>query len=309
MNKRLGVVYGFYKGVLSGNNTDELFGQLSVSLTKRHVITEKVGILDCALIIKNNSLKIINLITGEDLAVLDGLYFVNWRNHLEMAKALGVYMRRQGKMVVTHEITRQLPLTKVGELIELSDKDLPLPDTYIVRNKYLLKMAKKHSLPFEFPFIMKAAGASKGESNYLVRSVDMIRQAVAEFPDETFLLQKYIPNNFDYRIIILGGKACLAILRSRLDDSTHLNNTSQGADGELVNIKDIKPEILLASEKAAHAVGRDEFAGVDVIVDSQTGDFYILEVNKTPQIETGTNVDPKIEALTKYLAYNLGDAK
>lgn len=309
MDKRLGVVYGFYKGVLSGNNTDELFGQLSQSLAKRHVVTEKVGILDCALEIKNNNLKIINLITNEDLSGLDGLYFVNWRNHLEMAKALGVYMRRKSKMVVTREITRQLPLSKVGELIELSDKDLPIPDTYVVRNKYLLKMAKKHSLPFGFPFIMKGAGASKGEANYLVNSDEDVKKAIAEFPDETFLLQQFIPNDFDYRVIILGGKASLVILRSRLDDTTHLNNTSQGADGKLVGINDVNPEILLASEKAAHAVGRDEFAGVDIVVDNRTGDFYILEVNKTPQIETGTNVDPKIEALTKYLADSLGDER
>lgn len=305
MDKRLGIVYGFYKGKLSGSNTDQLFGQLTQSLAKKGVITEKVGILDCAVEIKNNKLQVTNLINGEDLEQLDGLYFVNWRNHLEMAKALGVYMRRKGKMIVTHEITRQLPLTKVGEFIELSDKGLPLPNTYIVRNKHLLKATKKAEFPYSFPFIMKGAGASKGEANYLVRSAEDVKQAIAEFPNETFLLQQFIPNDFDYRIIILGGKPTLAILRSRANDMTHLNNTSQGADGKLIDISEISEEILTASIKAAKAVGREEFAGVDVIVNNQTGAFYILEVNKTPQIETGTNVEPKIEALTKYLAESL----
>lgn len=306
MKKRLGIVYGFYRGRLSGNNTDLLFGQLSESLNSKGVVTEKVGILDCSIEVKNNQLIVTNLINGEDLAQLDGLYFVNWRNHLEMAKALAVYMRRHNKMVITHEISRQLPLTKVGEVIELSDQGIPLPDTFIVRNKHLMKLLNNGKLPYEYPFIMKGAGASKGEANYLVRTPDTIIQAIAESPDETFLLQQFIPNDFDYRIIVLGGKPTLAILRSRASDTTHLNNTSQGADGKLVDIGSIDEKILVSSAKAAKAVGREEFAGVDVIVNNQTGDYSILEVNKTPQIETGTNVGPKIEALTKYLADGLG---
>jgi D-alanine-D-alanine ligase-like ATP-grasp enzyme len=49
------------------------------------------------------------------------------------------------------------------------------------------------------------------------------------------------------------------------------------------------------------AVGRREFAGVDLMFDMHTGQPYVLEVNKTPQIEIGSSAEEKMGALLSYL--------
>lgn len=306
MSKHLGIVYGYHKSRFLGQSTDWLFQQLSLKLSKNNVFTEKIGLLDCAIEIIDSKLKVTNLINGKDLADLDGIYFRNWRNQLEFAKAIAVYMIRKNKVVITTEISRQLPLTKIGELVELSDNNIPLIDTFIARKKHLLKIIKKGSLPYEFPFILKAANASLGDDNFLIKSVQELQEILEDKDNMFYLMQRFIPNDYDYRIIILGGHPSMAIKRQRVNSNSHLNNTSQGADGKMVDLKDIDKKILKIARNAAKVVGREEVAGVDIIVDNRTSRFYVLEVNKTPQIETGSNVPQKIDRLSEFLAHKLG---
>ena len=100
----------------------------------------------------------------------------------------------------------------------------------------------------------------------------------------------------------MGGEVKIAIMRKRKNDDTHLNNTSAGAEGTLLQLDSVSSDMKELAVRAADAVGRIEFAGVDIIVDTTNGDMYVLEVNKSPQIETGSNVDVKINAMVGYLA-------
>jgi len=44
-----------------------------------------------------------------------------------------------------------------------------------------------------------------------------------------------------------------------------------------------------------------EVAGVDVVQDKQTGLWYCLEVNDSPQLTTGAYVDEKQAAFAKFI--------
>lgn len=60
-------------------------------------------------------------------------------------------------------------------------------------------------------------------------------------------------------------------------------NTSSG--GDLIDVTDdITPDIAHAAIKAIKAIDGLEFGGVDLLYDSNTGDFSIIEVNSRPQI-------------------------
>jgi ribosomal protein S6--L-glutamate ligase/gamma-F420-2:alpha-L-glutamate ligase len=198
-------------------------------------------------------------------------------------------------------------MTKLGEFVMMSNKDIPLPDSLFIRHKHIKRLIKKNKLPFTFPFIAKSTNGSMGSNNWLIKSNEDLEQAMIEAPDSLFVLQEFIPNNFDYRILVFGGIPRMVIKRSRQSNDTHVNNTSKGGDGMFVDLKDMDPEVLDIAIKAAEAVGRTELGGVDIVINSETGRPYVLEVNKSPQIETGSNVQRKLDVFSDYVMERINE--
>lgn len=299
--KQVGVVYGYKSSRWIGHKTDELISLLNSSLNRHDCVAEKVGIMDVKIKIKNNKLIIRDALTNDDLKNLSALYVANWRVNPEIAMGIVTYLKRHGVPVINPEIGGFLPLTKLGEFILLSDAGVPLPDSVFMRHKHIHKALKRGKMPFQYPFIAKSTNGSMGSSNWLIKNEADMYSAMVEDPESLFVLQEFIPNTFDYRVLIFGGKPKLVIKRSRKNDDTHLNNTSKGGDGLLVPLEKIDQSLLDLAEKAAKLVGRSNLAGVDIVINSLTGKPYILEVNKSPQIETGSNVQAKLDVFSDYI--------
>lgn len=307
-NPRLGVAYGFYAGRWIGYSTSQLFELLKSQFATQNIDIQKIGLLDTAVHIRDNQLDIIDVITNSSLSNLAGLYFANWRKHPEFALASAEFMKRQGKPIISEEVLGVMPMSKLGEMVLLSDKNIPLPNSIFMRNKHWLKYLKKGGkLPFGDQAIVKSISGSMGADNYLVRSPDEFRQLLKRDLDMLFVVQEFIPNTCDYRIIFIGNEAKIAIKRSRVDEDTHVNNTSKGASAELIPLDQIPAEMIEIAKNAAHAVRRNTYCGVDIMQHQDTGAYYVLEVNKTPQMETGSNTNEKITALTDYFAKKLGE--
>lgn len=303
---KIGIAYGFYRGNWIGRNTSELFELLKQEFGARNLAVQKIGLLDTEVRITNGQLDVIDIITGESLSALAGMYFANWRKNPEFALAAAELMLRAGKPILSHEVLQVMPMTKLGELVLLSGKNIAVPDSIVMRSKYWLqRLQGSGDLPFATPFIVKAVDGSMGANNHLVNDTQQLQAILSQDKQSLFVVQQFIPNNCDYRVIIIGGEAKLVIRRSRSSDDTHLNNTSQGAHGQLVPLVSMPPEVLAMALTAAAAVRRPSFAGVDIIQDSTTGKYYVLEVNKTPQMETGTNTEQKVEALVSYFTKEL----
>ncbi len=300
--KHIAVAYGFFKSRWIGHRTDDLFGLLSEAIRQNGADTSKVGLLDMAVWVESNKLRVHDLANNRDMKDYDTLYLANWRKGPEFALAVSQYMIRNSKKVVTSEMSRFLPMTKLGELVYLSDRNIPLPRSLVMRIKHWKKAIKnKQDPPFAYPFIMKSISGSMGSENHLVKNRKQLREILAGDDQVLYVAQEFIPNDCDYRLIVMGGKVRIVIRRSRTNSDTHLNNTSAGAEGKLLELDDVSGEMKQIAEKAASAVGRSEFAGVDIIENSETGELYVLEVNKSPQIETGSNVEKKIAAMAGYL--------
>lgn len=301
--KHVAIAYGYYKSRWIGHRTDDLFGMLSTAIRSFGADSTKVGLLDMAVWVVDNRLKVIDLANDKDLSHYDTLYMANWRKGPEFALAASQYMIRQGKRVVTSELSRYLPMSKLGELVYMSDKDIPLPRSLIMRTKHWKKAIRgKQDPPFSYPFILKSIEGSMGANNFLIKNRKQLRELLAVSDEVLFVAQEFVPNDRDYRLIVMGGEVKIVIMRKRLNDDTHLNNTSAGAEGTFLELDSVDPAMIKLAVSAAEAVGRTEFAGVDIIKDSENGSLYVLEVNKSPQIETGSNIEKKINAMAEYLA-------
>ena len=305
--KTIGIAYGFYRGTWIKHDTSHLFELLKSNFKTKNIEVEKIGLLDTAVIINNGQLDVVNLITGKSLKELSGIYFANWRKQPEFALAVAELMQRTNKPILSEEVLQVMPMTKLGEMVLLSDKNLPIPDSVFMRSKHWLKKIKNNEeLPFAYPFIMKVIDGSMGVDNYLVNSKCQLKEILKHNSEMMFVAQEYIPNTHDYRVIIMGGEPKIIIKRSRQSNKTHLNNTSQGALGELLPLDKVEPAMLDLAIESAKAVRRPSFSGVDIIKHTNTGKLYVLEVNKTPQMETGTNTAEKVSTLVNYFATKIG---
>lgn len=286
-----------------------LFGKLSAAAEGRQLQLHRGSLSDMHISIKNNRLSIRESLTGKNLSEFDVLYFELWYKAPEQALAAALHAERQGIPYFSSELAGAMPLTKVGELAKLADADIPIPDTFTSSNREILR-AFKADAPLKYPVVVKAADGYGGHNNFLVKSRAMMKRVLAEHKNLRFVVQEFIPNNCDYRCLVLGGQIVLVLRRSRAEDSqTHLNNTSQGAAGELVDIQSIPEAARSDVLRAAERLGRSEFAGVDLLIDSQTGKHYILEVNQTPQIEIGAETDGKMAALLDYMEQRAGERR
>lgn len=278
-----------------------LFARLRERAALHGLHLSRGSLKDLHIFVRNNHLQVQESLTRKRLEEFGLVYFELWYKAPQQALAAALYARRQGVPFFSEEIARIMPSTKVGEIAALADNDIPLPYTVTSSGRELKRLFKSPlSRPLQFPVVVKAADAYGGKNNHLAGSYKQLRTVLNDSKDLTFLVQAFIPNDCDYRCIVLNGEVALVLKRSRIGD-THLNNTSQGAEGEVINPTDLSAEALRDVVKAATILSRREFAGVDLIIDKLTGQHYILEVNQTPQIEIGAEVDKKMDALLSYM--------
>ena len=166
-----------------------------------------------------------------------------------------------------------------------------------------LNEMKRRFTEFVPQAILKDNEGSKGRLNFLVKSPEEIQKIHDDNPGVKFVLQEFIPNEGDLRILVFGDKPVMAINR-KSNANSHLNNTSQGGLAEVVPLESVSRDILEISKKAAKTI-KLQVAGVDIMVDSRNGKVYLLEVNNAPQVSSGSFVDIKTEKYADFLKREL----
>ncbi|PLS80579.1 hypothetical protein CYG49_04905 [Candidatus Saccharibacteria bacterium] len=278
-----------------------LFDRLQQRAEQTDLRLHRGSLKDLHIAIRDDRMSIIESLTGRDLSTFALIYFELWYKSPQQALAAALFAERHKVPFFSKELLSTIPLTKVGELAKLADNGVPLPNSFISSARELKKVFKK-SPPIDFPLIMKAADGYGGKNNFLVRDYDQLVRLLEENKQLDFVIQEFIENDCDYRCLVFGGKVQLVLQRTRASKETHLNNTSQGAEGRMVPVETLPPEAIASAERAASVLGREAFAGVDLLIGSQTGKHYILEVNQTPQIEIGAEVEQKMDALLSYMS-------
>lgn len=213
----------------------------------------------------------------------------------DMAFSLALFLRHNDIKFWNSEMANQRSTTKLSCMVQLALEGISVPRTYFSLdvNQALAKIP--------MPFIAKAAAASRGDYNYLITTDADISQ-INDKKDVNFILQPYLINDHDLRVICFNGVPNLVLKRSRGQDAeTHLNNTSQGGNASWLDISSIPSELLTLSQKICKVTGR-EMAGIDFIPDSLSSVGYsCLEVNAIPQLTSGIDSDQKMQSLVDAL--------
>jgi glutathione synthase/RimK-type ligase-like ATP-grasp enzyme len=229
------------------------------------------------------------------LSQVDFVHFKNWMFDDEHAALIAYFLSLHKISFFNEEVNAGLAWGKISQMCRLAEGGVPVPDTLFAKKEVLYNYFANNELPqpFVFPLIMKADDGAKGNDNHLVRSAEESIGILKDTnPEKQFVVQNFLPNDGDYRFLFAGtDNAPLVFLRRGAGDS-HLNNTSQGGSGELIEIKNLPAEFLQHARSAARMLKR-EISGVDIIVDKNTQKPYVLEVNSTPALATGYAVEQK----------------
>lgn len=191
---------------------------------------------------------------------------------------------------------------KIGQMVDFALQGVPVPDSMALWSGSAYQQLARQT--FALPFILKANHGIKGRRNYLVTSWDMLDDLLEQYGSEGYIAQPFIPNEGDYRVLYLGERRL--IFYRQAQPGSHVNNSSQGGQGTLIEPADCDPVVLTTAEKAIAAYGRS-FGGVDVLVDSTTDKPYVLEINDTPAVFAGLFQDKKVEHFAAYVKERIGN--
>jgi glutathione synthase/RimK-type ligase-like ATP-grasp enzyme len=272
-----------------------------------HLISNDIQVVstdieDIAFEVSSESARVYNVQHGFDVREFDMVVFRHVSRFVEEARATAIYCEKLGIKYIDSYINRPV-LDKVSASFLHWSKGLPVPRTLFGATEEQIRMLPE----FGEKAIYKDNHGYKGELNFLVESGDEIKKIAEDNQASRFLLQEFIPNEGDLRVLILNFRPALVIGRVG-DGSSHLSNTSQGGDARIVPLNEVTSAILDDCVSAAR-VEKLEVAGVDIIIDSRNGQHYILEVNQAPQISSGSFIEEKTEKYVEMLEEIMLDKK
>lgn len=240
---------------------------------------------------KNSSIRIRE--TGQDLSDFDAIVCASTPEHslIDIYSAIGCYCRKKNIPMMDDSFTNTSG--KLYEMWRFWENDIPVPKTAFGDIAFLTEQLDV----FGGVAVLKSTHSRKGRDNYLVHDADEIKEILKEDNSRFgYILQNFIPNDGDYRIIAFNYEPKLGIYRSS-GGKDHRNNTSLGGHADIV---EMTPELSEIAHRAAEAMDV-KYAGVDIITDKNTGKNYVLEINRTPQFASGSFLDEKYQVLRDYL--------
>ena len=187
-------------------------------------------------------------------------------------------------------------------MLALEKAGIEVPRTIYGSLWYLYETMVNKDL-FNFPVILKGSGGDRGTRVYKADSLEQLEKLVRDLrKSETedgkrYMLQEFIPNNGDYRVLVLGEKV-LGVMKKGSSQSEDEFKNNYSAGGK-VEVAELPEEIEQLAIKAAKACGL-AVAGVDVAFRNfDVKKPVIWEVNKGPQFKgfmqaTGIDVPAEI---------------
>lgn len=246
--------------------------------------------------------EIITFPDGEKITNFDILLYRGCSHNVEQEKIVSEICRVNNIPVIDEVFTDSTSWIdrKSQEYFRLKQSGLPIIPTLFGNMSYLFQ----HSQRFNFPFILKRTDESQGRGVYLIdNESEMFNNSEIDHT-VPYLMQQYVENIGDVRVFIIGGSVIGAISRKSNSAGEFRNNVSLGGKAEVFNPSDYIKNLAIRSAEALHY----NIAGVDLIQSSKSGEWYIMEVNRSPEFN-GLSRSTDIDVHEKIINYLLEQIK
>ncbi|WP_136716609.1 ATP-grasp domain-containing protein [Halorientalis salina] len=188
---------------------------------------------------------------------------------------------------------------KAGVIAELSQEGISVPETVVVSNPVDQADLVDAFERFDPPVVVKPNSATRGVGVAKATDLDSFLGIVDYLDlvhdyratgDQSFLVQEYLPDARDYRVMVVDGEYVGAVERRLPADALAAgqwkHNVHRGAEATGV---DLPQELRAVAERTAETLDIP-WLGVDLLV---TGDRVVVnETNARPTIDEETKYEP-----------------
>lgn len=237
----------------------------------------------------------------------DVIFFRTTGKHWEEVDLVLNSIKRDDVVVLDPLVRNGKPdmACKAWQMLALKTAGIDIPNTVYGSLHYLYEMMEKglgKTKKFDFPVIIKGSGGDRGTRVFKADSLGELKTItenlrMSEIEEgRRYMLQEFIQNDGDYRVLVLGEKVLGVMKRTSQKEGEFRNNYSAGGS---VEVADLPERIKKLAVKAAKVCGL-AVAGVDVAFrDFDINKPVIWEVNKGPQFKgfmkaTGIDVPAEI---------------
>jgi glutathione synthase/RimK-type ligase-like ATP-grasp enzyme len=165
-------------------------------------------------------------------------------------------------------------------------------------------LAEEGAKVFGFPFVIKATESRKARDVWAPKNQEELDELLLDLlprekAGESFFAQEFIKASQRLRVLTVGGKAIGAITRPTKWRRRFIEKVDgEFPEGLKENLVEIPEDVEKLSLDAAEAVSLD-VAGVDVLVEDQTDNKFIIEANAAPawnliKSDTGLEVEKEL---------------
>lgn len=154
---------------------------------------------------------------------------------------------------------------------------IPTISTYKLNNK-IMGMINED---FGYPVIVKKIDADRGTGVWKINS----SEELIEFfngNNELLMIQKLIPNDGDFRIIVIKNRVELVIKRKLVKEGEFRSNVALGNKAVKANVPDDIKAMCVDLSKHIEC----DILGFDIIQDLNDGKYYVMEINISPHMAT-----------------------
>lgn len=202
----------------------------------------------------------------------------------EMANLICDYLDKNGVKYFSYG-TPSDKGNKLADMYNLLSAGLPYIPSFVTSNP---KLALSYTKDWSFPIIVKKLNSSQGDGVYKAGNKNELKgyfniDDKSIHPgntEEMRMVQKFIENDGDYRVLLFNFQPIAVAKRwSKDKEKEFRNNLSKGGEGEESSL----PQSVMQLAINAAQVLDKRMAGVDLVQSSETGEWYIMEVNSSPQ--------------------------
>jgi len=184
---------------------------------------------------------------------------------------------------------------KAEVLARLDRAGLPVPDSVLVSNPIEEAELRAVYERFEPPVVVKPTSATRGVGVGRAPDLDTFMgladycSLVHDFNatgDKSFLVQSFVPDARDVRVMVVDGEYAGAVERRRADDAGWANNVHRGAEATGIDLDD---EHRRLAERVADVL-EIPYLGVDLLVGPDGA--VVSETNARPTIDDVSKYEP-----------------
>jgi len=194
-------------------------------------------------------------------------------------------------LFLTHKNIPHTPVeaegSKLSDMLALSIKNVRIPKTYYSHTSQLARRLDSIVKFCRYPFIMKSSRGTLGSDMFYIQNEQEFMDALPFFSKKIqYICQSFIPNDFDYRVIIGQGLMLSAEKRTR-KEGEYRNNAYLGATEDFMLSGDLPPLVHDIAQDSSQSLGLN-WAGVDIVTSTKTGKNFVLELNRRPGLTQGS---------------------